>query len=117
MDGGEEFEMQALLGLLLMFNSGRCQAGRESRQKKTKFQKQVLQGIFQIKPYPTSQNRVDIGILLNLSPRTVGVWFQNKRHVCRGKRKVFEYQDDSQEIDLRTILSVVYSMWERYGGL
>jgi hypothetical protein len=95
MDEREELEIQALLGLLLIFNSGRCRASRGSRQKKTKLQRQVLQKIFQIKPYPTPQNQADIGILLNLSPKIVGVWFQNRRHVYKGKNKAFEDLDDS----------------------
>ncbi|AFM97949.1 homeodomain-containing transcription factor [Encephalitozoon hellem ATCC 50504] len=100
-------EAQAALGMVLLFHPERCLKKPGEKVRKSKFQKEVLKKIYQITPYPTWENKIDIGILISLSPRAVDIWFQNKRHISKGKNQSAEDAVDSRTIDLREIMSIV----------
>ena len=46
---------------------------------KTELQTKMLTEILKITQYPNSSTRETLGILLNLNPRTIQIWFQNAR--------------------------------------
>ncbi|KAK6090508.1 hypothetical protein P3W45_000605 [Vairimorpha bombi] len=73
----EELHAQATLGLLLMKNGS--EGGNTLRSKKSFIQNLVLKEIFKLTMFPSSQTKIDLSILLNLSRKTINVWFQNER--------------------------------------
>lgn len=73
----EELEAQATLGLLLIKNGS--EGGNTSRSKKSLIQNLVLKEIYNLTMYPSTQTKIDLSILLNLSMKTISVWFQNER--------------------------------------
>ncbi|ADM11196.1 homeobox domain-containing protein [Encephalitozoon intestinalis ATCC 50506] len=100
-------EVQAALGMILLFHPERCLKKPGEKVRKSKFQKEVLKKIYQATPYPTWENKIDIGILISLSPRAVDIWFQNKRHISKGKNQSIDENADSKAIDLWEIMSIV----------
>lgn len=103
----EKAEMQAILGMVLLFHPERCLKKTGEKTRKTRFQRDVLRKIYQITPYPTSENKIDIGILICLSPKAIDTWFQNKRHISKGKNQKIDELIDSRTISLETIISIV----------
>lgn len=102
-----EMEMQAILGMVLLFHPERCLKKVGEKIKKSKFQKDVLKKMYQITPYPTAENKIDVGILISLSPKAIDTWFQNRRHISKGKNQHVDEFTDSRTIDLDTIISIV----------
>ncbi|CAD26207.2 homeobox domain containing protein [Encephalitozoon cuniculi GB-M1] len=102
-------EVQAVLGMILLFHPERCSKKPGEKVRKSEFQKEVLKKVYQATPYPTWENKIDIGILISLSPRAVDIWFQNKRHINKGKNQGVDEAVESRTIDLQTIMSIVES--------
>lgn len=76
-------DYEAALGLLKlkrMFRDSTC--SRQGYRYKSGLQLHVLGAVLRITPYPSSQTRETLGILLDLNPRSVQIWFQNARQVC-----------------------------------
>lgn len=77
----------------------------ESRRRKrtvlTVKQHKVLAKFFEGCAFPDSEQRVSLGKTLNMTPRTVQIWFQNQRQKIRnqyGDSKSSQYsEDDSVE--------------------
>ncbi|KAJ9049994.1 hypothetical protein DSO57_1002224 [Entomophthora muscae] len=53
------------------------------RIRLTRHQLSVLAHAFDITPYPDTDARNALSALLHIAPRTVQIWFQNKRQACR----------------------------------
>lgn len=53
------------------------------KRRTTAFQTHVLQSVYQKTAFPSTQQREDLAQKLDMSPRAVQVWFQNKRQAAR----------------------------------
>lgn len=76
-------EIDALLGLFCLKNDRmiKKQVREEGYKYKSKLQIQLLERVFQITKYPSTNTRTDLAILLEISPRSVQIWFQNTRQI------------------------------------
>ncbi|KAI5169247.1 hypothetical protein PAEPH01_0566 [Pancytospora epiphaga] len=107
-DGHTTKDYEAMLGLL------KLKRMRKSRRYnvhgyhyKNELQLQVLNDVLKLTLYPTSQTRNALGILLNLNPRSVQIWFQNARQISeRSVRNESKTQRISKNIDLDTLISI-----------
>jgi Homeodomain len=52
---------------------------KKKRQRTSKEQLQALNQLFEVSDLPTSKQRQELGDKIGMSPRSVQVWFQNKR--------------------------------------
>ncbi|KAK1351055.1 homeobox domain-containing protein [Hamiltosporidium tvaerminnensis] len=77
-----ENEAQAALGLLKMVQCDEIEKEGTARSK-GKFELEILSEYFNITAYPSYETRYDIAILLNISPKSVQIWFQNTRQALR----------------------------------
>ena len=75
----QELIVQAALGIIKLKKSGKEENLDLMRNKKTLFQNTVLKEVFKLNKYPSTQIKIDLGILLDLSIRTIQIWFQNER--------------------------------------
>ena len=76
----EEMEAESIIGLIKLrrvSKSGNYVS--QGYKYKTDKQLEILIAVFEITPYPTSQTREALGILLNINPRSIQIWFQNSR--------------------------------------
>lgn len=79
-DNKKDKTCEALLGLLKLKRDKTQMFVRPTVYKyKSDFQRKVLCQVYNITPYPSSLTRNDLGILLNMHPRSVQIWFQNSR--------------------------------------
>ncbi|WUR03796.1 homeobox domain-containing protein 14 [Vairimorpha necatrix] len=83
----QELIVQAALGLIKIKKSGREEDLDLMRNKKTLFQNTVLKEVFKLNKYPSTQTKIDLGILLDLSIRTIQIWFQNERRNKKSESK------------------------------
>lgn len=73
-------EYEGILGIMKMKRIYRDQLyNRKGYKYKTEFQVRVLNDILRVTPYPNAEVLDAVGILLNLKPRSVQIWFQNAR--------------------------------------
>ncbi|KAF9764040.1 Homeobox protein HD-4 [Nosema granulosis] len=76
----DELEAESVLGLLKMKRSVHDRLSRSKNYKyKSPYQLKVLYRVYSMTSYPSSKTRNDLGILLNMHPRSVQIWFQNTR--------------------------------------
>ncbi|AFN83754.1 Homeodomain-containing transcription factor [Encephalitozoon romaleae SJ-2008] len=81
-------EGEAMAGLVKLRRlSEKSYLGLIGYKYKTRTQVDVLKKIFEITHYPSHDTRLNLAILLNISPRTIQIWFQNSRSVSRGAKK------------------------------
>ena len=83
----QELVIQAALELLKLNRIGREDDYDFIRNKKTDFQNTVLKEVFKLTMYPSAQTKTDISILLDLSVRTIQIWFQNERRIRKNEVK------------------------------
>ncbi|KAI8331778.1 Homeodomain-like protein [Chlamydoabsidia padenii] len=57
------------------------------RKRATKKQLQVLHRVFEHTFFPSTQVRAQLGRQLGMNPRTVQIWFQNRRQALRTREK------------------------------
>ncbi|KAF5141457.1 homeobox domain-containing protein [Vairimorpha ceranae] len=90
----QELTVQAALGIIKLNKSGREEDVDFMRNKKTIFQNTILKEVFKLTKYPSTQTKTDLGILLDLSVRTIQIWFQNerrnKKHESIGEEKSYK---------------------------
>lgn len=60
---------------------------KTKRRRATKKQLQVLHRVFEHTFFPSTQVRAQLGRQLGMNPRTVQIWFQNRRQALRTKEK------------------------------
>lgn len=73
-------EYEGILGIIKMKRIYKDQLyHRKGYKYKSDFQVKVLNDILKITPYPNADVLDAIGVLLNLKPRSVQIWFQNAR--------------------------------------
>lgn len=101
--------MEAALGLMKLKRIFRDKTYREQGYKyKTDLQIKVLNDVLKITPYPNAVTRDSLGILLNLNPRSVQIWFQNARQ-GNDKQMTRDELKNSKEmcnISTKTLISI-----------
>ncbi|KAI9277600.1 hypothetical protein BY458DRAFT_453211 [Sporodiniella umbellata] len=60
---------------------------KTKRKRASSEQLQVLSKVFRRTFFPSTQMRVQLGRQLKMSPRTVQIWFQNRRQAMRTKER------------------------------
>ncbi|CAO3686189.1 unnamed protein product [Rhizopus stolonifer] len=60
---------------------------KAKRRRANSEQLQVLNRVFDRTFFPSTQVRAELGRQLNMSPRTVQIWFQNRRQAMRTKER------------------------------
>ncbi|KAG1440363.1 hypothetical protein G6F56_011955 [Rhizopus delemar] len=73
---------------------------KTKRKRANSKQLQVLNKVFDRTFFPSTQVRAELGRQLNMSPRTVQIWFQNRRQAMRTKerQRLIKLQKDSKSI-------------------
>ncbi|CAO3703276.1 unnamed protein product [Rhizopus stolonifer] len=73
---------------------------KTKRKRANSKQLQVLNKVFDRTFFPSTQVRAELGRQLNMSPRTVQIWFQNRRQAMRTKerQRLIKIQKDSKSI-------------------
>ncbi|KAF7729255.1 hypothetical protein EC973_004785 [Apophysomyces ossiformis] len=62
------------------------------RKRASPFQLSVLNHVFNQTYFPSTELRIELGKLLGMSPRTVQIWFQNKRQSIRTQERILQKQ-------------------------
>ncbi|ORX93235.1 Homeodomain-like protein, partial [Basidiobolus meristosporus CBS 931.73] len=62
-------------------------AVKPKRKRANATQLKVLNQLFQQTFFPSTELRIQLGKQLGMSPRTVQIWFQNKRQAWRIRNK------------------------------
>lgn len=77
---------------------------------KTPFQLRVLWSVFTITSYPTSRTRESLAILLNISIRSVQIWFQNARQSRRGsyRKNIIRKNNLFMDVNSRSLLHIYF---------
>lgn len=78
-------EVDAVLGLLKINSLRRRKSYYGMKVKKTLLQQSVLKTVYDITNFPSTETRNELALLLGISQRSVQVWFQNKRQICKKK--------------------------------
>ncbi|WUR02644.1 homeobox domain-containing protein 5 [Vairimorpha necatrix] len=99
---------EAIIGLLKLKKEDKRPP---NRNKKTRVQNYVLRAIFNRVKYPTTDVKSDIGVLLNLSLKSINVWFQNERQTVKCDKSD---RNRSADISSQTILELYYRAIEIY---
>ncbi|KAI9299711.1 Homeodomain-like protein, partial [Cunninghamella echinulata] len=60
---------------------------KAKRRRANSKQLQILNQVFERTFFPSTQMRAELGRQLGMSPRTVQIWFQNKRQAMRTREK------------------------------
>ncbi|ELA42120.1 uncharacterized protein VICG_00761 [Vittaforma corneae ATCC 50505] len=102
-------EYEGLLGIIKMKRIFRDQLyNRKGYKYKSEFQVRVLNDILKITPYPNAEVLDAIGVLLNLKPRSVQIWFQNARQAGEAQvnREQLKELRKTSNIDTRQIFDI-----------
>lgn len=103
--------LDASLGLLKMKRIFKDKTYREQGYKyKSDLQLKVLNAVLRLTPYPGSQTRDSLAILLNLNPRSIQIWFQNARQGSEKQisREELKTHRVKSYIDILTIIKIYY---------
>ncbi|KAK9711175.1 hypothetical protein K7432_007967 [Basidiobolus ranarum] len=73
---------------------------KPKRKRANANQLKVLNQLFQQTFFPSTELRIELGKQLGMSPRTVQIWFQNKRQAWRIRNKFFAGKDDAKFGDI-----------------
>lgn len=80
-------EGEAVVGLVKLRRlSDKSYLGLAGYRYKTSVQVRVLTKVFEVTRYPSQDTRQSLAVLLNMSPRTIQIWFQNTRSILRARR-------------------------------
>jgi transcriptional regulator with XRE-family HTH domain len=61
---------------------------KAKRKRANAYQLDVLNRVFEKTFFPSTEVRAELGKQLGMSPRTVQIWFQNKRQSIRTRQRV-----------------------------
>lgn len=97
-------ETDALLGLIILLRGN--ERFNKTHTKKSIKQTQALYHVFNKNMYPSSEFRYDLSLLFDYKPRSIQIWFQNKRQAYNkalGKsvRKMFYHK---RPVDMNDVL-------------
>jgi len=59
--------------------AGETAGGKKRRARATQEQLEILNQVYARTPFPSTQERVDLAATLGMTPRSVQIWFQNRR--------------------------------------
>lgn len=102
-------EYEGILGIIKMKRIFRDHLyNRKGYKYKSEFQVKVLNDILRITPYPNAEVLDAIGVLLNLKPRSVQIWFQNARQAgeTQMNREQLKELRKTASIDTRQIFDI-----------
>ncbi|RUO96686.1 hypothetical protein BC936DRAFT_141621 [Jimgerdemannia flammicorona] len=80
-------------------NPNYSQLLKAKRKRANANQLQVLNEVFQHTFFPSTEMRIQLGKQLGMSPRTVQIWFQNKRQSWRTKNKLAQTETGRKDMD------------------
>ncbi|RUS13861.1 hypothetical protein BC937DRAFT_94669 [Endogone sp. FLAS-F59071] len=80
-------------------NPNYSQLLKAKRKRANANQLQVLNDVFQHTFFPSTEMRIQLGKQLGMSPRTVQIWFQNKRQSWRTKNKQPQSETGCKDMD------------------
>ncbi|KAM0687702.1 hypothetical protein COBT_001055 [Conglomerata obtusa] len=86
-DEQKSLEADAICGLLKFTGLRRKRSYVGEKVKKSQLQQNVLKKVYAITNFPSTETRNEIALLLSIPQRSVQVWFQNRRQICRKKDK------------------------------
>ncbi|CAG8464192.1 13601_t:CDS:2 [Acaulospora morrowiae] len=72
---------------------------KAKRKRANPNQLKVLNEVFQQTFFPSTEQRIQLGKQLGMSPRTVQIWFQNKRQSWRSKTRATSSSPNKDEED------------------
>lgn len=78
-------EADAICGLLKFTGMRRKRNFVGEKIKKSQLQQNVLKKVYDITNFPSTETRNELALLLSIPQRSVQVWFQNRRQICRKK--------------------------------
>jgi hypothetical protein len=76
---------------------------KAKRRRASSRQLDVLNKVFKRTIFPSTQLRAELGRQLDMSPRTVQIWFQNKRQAARSKEQGPGNSSSSSEDSISTL--------------
>ena len=94
----KELVVDAAIGLLKFSYMKRRKMYYGEKIKKNKFQQDVLNSIYEVSSFPSTETRCEIALLLGIPQRSVQVWFQNKRQLTKkrdGFKQAKMHSDDT----------------------
>ncbi len=78
------------------------------RIHKSPFQKAVLHRVLNITPFPSTQTREDLALLLNHTSRGIQIWFQNKRNkIGLTKEEIRREKFQKRTLDILELVEIV----------
>ncbi|ORD96404.1 HD11 [Hepatospora eriocheir] len=104
-------EFEALIGMIKLRNSDKRQElMRYEKVKKTRFQIEVLNMLYNIYKFPSTHSRKDLGLLIALPQRCIQVWFQNTRQANKKRRPTGSKRSippQPEEVPISTLLDII----------
>ncbi|KAM0673386.1 hypothetical protein GVAV_003075 [Gurleya vavrai] len=83
----KSLEADAICALLKFTGLRKKKSFLGEKIKKSQLQQNVLKKVYDITNFPSTETRNEIALLLSIPQRSVQVWFQNRRQICRKKDK------------------------------
>ncbi|ORZ21612.1 hypothetical protein BCR42DRAFT_407928 [Absidia repens] len=90
---------------------------KAKRKRASPSQLSVLNRVFAQTYFPSTELRIELGKHLGMSPRTVQIWFQNKRQSLRSRTRRSSFssmEGDEAEEEEEESASFYYSQQQRY---
>lgn len=105
-------EADAILGLLLLQSNAAIRREEEEGYKyKTELQLEMLNRVFKITKYPSTETRENIAILLKTTTRRVQIWFQNARQAIKEENNILKnIQLDSENESVDEYADIIRSV-------
>ncbi|EJW04966.1 hypothetical protein EDEG_00083 [Edhazardia aedis USNM 41457] len=95
-----EKEAEAVFGILLLHNNTSKNLYKRARYAcKTKKQYMMLEAVSKITMYPSAATREVLACLLGLTPRSIQIWYQNRRKIVSKAHK--KPEDQIQDLWLK----------------
>jgi len=91
-------EIQAVMGIMKLRNTWKFEEPN-IKFKKSPLQIKVLEKIFRITNFPSSNTRKDLSLLLCMPEKSIQVWFQNARQAIK-RTKTFSEGEKSEIYDI-----------------
>jgi hypothetical protein len=88
---------------------------KAKRKRASPSQLSVLNRVFNQTYFPSTELRIELGKHLGMSPRTVQIWFQNKRQSLRSRTRRFSFSStEADEEDAEETAASVYYTQQMY---
>ena len=71
---------------------------KKKRRRTTEDQLRILNSFFEHTPLPSAQQREELALQTGMNPRSVQVWFQNKRQTMKKKEVKHEESEDAAAV-------------------